>query len=217
MDRKWTFRLGFMVVVLLFTTFLPVQVSQGTTWGEFNLVSQEELRDEDLIDLNHPGLFPDLAGRAPKRVEPREDRTPVPPEATPPDEGDKPTRFPTDEKEPFDKFGQTQRIHFDYDKSEIKPEWVEALKKNAEWIKKNPQYRILIEGHCDERGSNEYNIALGERRANSTKRFLIKLGVDPDRMITKSWGEEKPLDLGKTEQAYALNRRAEFFAIRTTE
>jgi len=170
----------------------------------------------DLTDLNHPGLFPDLAGGGPKKVEPRPTREPVPP-TTPAVDQDTPKREVIDDKIPLGEIGGVQRIHFDYDKSDIKPEYVDDLKKNAEFMKKNPQYKYLIEGHCDERGSNEYNIALGERRANATKKYLIGLGVDADRMITKSWGEEKPLDLGKTESAYALNRRAEFFAIPTKE
>lgn len=178
--------------------------------------SFDDLRDEDLVDLNHPGLFPDLMVR-PRQVEPEpreliEPKVPEKPEAP-----ERPQRPVIDEKIPLERFGLVQRIHFDYDRSNIKSEYVEGLRKNAAWIKKNPQYRILIEGHCDERGSNEYNIALGERRANSTKQFLVNLGVESDRLITKSWGEEKPLDLGKTEEAYALNRRAEFFAIRTSE
>ncbi len=201
---------------LLLAALLPIQVGYGTTWDEVNLKSLEELRDEDLVDLNHPGLFPDLVKR-PRKVEPepRELIEPTGPEK--PEAPERPQRPIIEEKIPLDRFGLVQRIHFDYDRYNIKTEFVEGLRKNANWIKKNPQYRILIEGHCDERGSNEYNIALGERRAASTKRFLVNLGVDPDRLITKSWGEEKPLDLGKTEEAYALNRRAEFFAIRTSE
>jgi peptidoglycan-associated lipoprotein len=217
MNKQWVFRTGLMVCAFLLATFVSVQVSQGTTWPEFQLKSQEALNGLDLIDLNHPGLFPELAGGpAKKKVEPRPTRAPEPP-TTPPKKEETPTRPDIPEKIPLGDIGGVQRIHFDYDKSDIKPEYVDDLKKNAEFMKKNPQYKYLIEGHCDERGSNEYNIALGERRANATKKFLIGLGVDADRMITKSWGEEKPLDLGKTEAAYALNRRAEFFAIPTKE
>jgi len=220
MRKIWMYHLGFVMGVLLLTTLLPTQVSQGTTWDEFSVRSWADLEDEDLIDLNHPGLFPDLFG-IPRRVkEPKPEVTPPRLPERPPTPPERPTRIripPEDEITSFGPLGLLQRVHFDYDKYNIKPEYVEGLKKNADWIKENPQYRILIEGHCDERGSNEYNIALGERRASSTKRFLTELGVEPDRLITKSWGEEKPLDLGKTEEAYALNRRAEFFAIRTSE
>ncbi len=216
MKKAKKYPISFAVGFLLFAALLPIQVGHGTTWGEVNLKSFDDLRDEDLVDLNHPGLFPDLMVR-PRQVEPEpreliEPKVPEKPEAP-----ERPQRPVIDEKIPLERFGLVQRIHFDYDRSNIKSEYVEGLRKNAAWIKKNPQYRILIEGHCDERGSNEYNIALGERRANSTKQFLVNLGVESDRLITKSWGEEKPLDLGKTEEAYALNRRAEFFAIRTSE
>ena len=82
------------------------------------------------------------------------------------------------------------------------------LKENAELLKKYPKVKIQIEGHCDERGTNEYNLALGERRANSTKNYLVSLGISPDRISTISYGEEKPLDPGHNEEAWAKNRRA---------
>jgi peptidoglycan-associated lipoprotein len=213
------YRFGLVTGAVLLMSMLPVQVSQATTWGEQDLLSQKDLEDEDLVDLNHPGLFPELLG-VPKRVKERKPEvTPTRPPEPPPTPPTTPQRPVIEEGPfPFSRWPElVQRIHFDYDKYNIKPEFVEGLKKNADWIKKNPQYRVLIEGHCDERGSNEYNIALGERRAESTRNFLIGLGIEPGRLITKSWGEEKPLDLGKTEEAYALNRRAEFFAIRTSE
>jgi peptidoglycan-associated lipoprotein len=219
MAKIWTYRFGLVAGAVLLVSLLPVQVGQATTWDEQDLLSQKDLEDEDLVDLNHPGLFPELLG-VPKRVKERKPEvTPTRPPEPPPTPPTTPQRPVIEEGPiPFSKFPDlVQRIHFDYDKYNIKPEFVEGLKKNADWIKKNPQYRVLIEGHCDERGSNEYNIALGERRAESTKNFLIGLGIEPGRLITKSWGEEKPLDLGKTEEAYALNRRAEFFAIRTSE
>lgn len=99
-------------------------------------------------------------------------------------------------------------IHFDFDKFDIRPGNTVILKENAEILKKYPKVKIQIEGHCDERGTNEYNLALGERRANSTKNYLVSLGISPDRISTISYGEEKPLDPGHNEEAWGKNRRA---------
>jgi peptidoglycan-associated lipoprotein len=99
-------------------------------------------------------------------------------------------------------------IHFDFDKYDIRPEDAGILKQNAEVLKKYHKVKIQIEGHCDERGTNEYNLALGERRANSTKRYLLSLGVSPERISTISYGEERPLDPGHNEEAWTKNRRA---------
>lgn len=104
-------------------------------------------------------------------------------------------------------------IHFDFDKYNIRPGDAEILKENASILKKFPNLKIQIEGHCDERGTNEYNLALGERRANSAKNYLISLGISPDRISTISYGEERPLDPGHNEEAWAKNRRAHFVII----
>jgi peptidoglycan-associated lipoprotein len=104
-------------------------------------------------------------------------------------------------------------IYFDFDKSNLKPDATAILTKNAEWLSKNPAAKIRIEGNCDERGTSEYNVALGERRANSAKKYLIKLGISADRLTTVSYGKEKPLDLGHNEAAWAKNRRDDFKVI----
>jgi len=104
-------------------------------------------------------------------------------------------------------------IHFDFDKYDIRLGDAEILKENAALLKKYPNVKIQIEGHCDERGTNEYNLALGERRANSAKEYLISLGISPDRISTISYGEERPLDPGHNEEAWAKNRRAHFIVI----
>lgn len=101
-------------------------------------------------------------------------------------------------------------VHFDFDKYDIRPADAEILKENAAFLKKNPAVKIQIEGHCDERGTVEYNLALGERRANSTKKYLTNLGISLDEISTISYGEERPLDPGHTEEAWAKNRRAHF-------
>ena len=99
-------------------------------------------------------------------------------------------------------------IHFDFDKYDIRPGDAEILKGNATLLTKYPKVKIQIEGHCDERGTVEYNLALGERRANSAKKYLISLGITADRISAISYGKERPLDPGHNEEAWAKNRRA---------
>ncbi len=99
-------------------------------------------------------------------------------------------------------------IYFDFDRYDVRPEDAPILKENAVLLKKYPNVKIQIEGHCDERGTIEYNLALGERRANSTKNYLVTLGISPERISIISYGEEKPFDPGHGEEAWAKNRRA---------
>ena len=99
-------------------------------------------------------------------------------------------------------------IHFDFDNYDIRPEDAEILKGNTDLLMKYPSVKIQIEGDCDERGTVEYNLALGERRGNSAKNYLISLGISPDRISTISYGKERPLDPGHNEEAWAKNRRA---------
>lgn len=101
-------------------------------------------------------------------------------------------------------------IYFDFDRSDLKPETQEVLKRKAEWLRNNPGESVIIEGHCDERGTNEYNLALGDRRAQSANNFLIDLGIAESRLTTISYGEERPADPGKNEEAWSKNRRDHF-------
>ena len=101
-------------------------------------------------------------------------------------------------------------VQFDYDASTLSTEARRQLAENAEWIKNNNKYAVQVEGHCDSRGSVEYNIALGERRAKAVKNYLVSLGIDSKRLHVISYGEERPLDARETEEAYAKNRRANF-------
>jgi peptidoglycan-associated lipoprotein len=101
-------------------------------------------------------------------------------------------------------------INFDFDKYSLRPEARDILKGHAAWLAKNKDYKMVIEGHCDERGTTEYNLALGERRAAEAMKYLVGLGVDAERMKTISYGEEMPLDPGHTEEAWAKNRRDHF-------
>ena len=109
---------------------------------------------------------------------------------------------------------ESEHIYFDFDKSELKPAARAVLVKKAEWLRKNPNHAVRIEGHCDERGTNEYNLALGERRAMAAWKFLNALGISGDRMSTISYGEEKPADPGHNESAWSKNRRDEFKVIK---
>ena len=101
-------------------------------------------------------------------------------------------------------------IHFDFDQFSLTNEAREILAKKSSWLQGHTDLKIKIEGHCDERGSNEYNMALGERRADSAMKYLVTAGVEASRVSTISYGEEKPLDPGHNEDAWAKNRRAHF-------
>ena len=102
------------------------------------------------------------------------------------------------------------RVHFDLDRSDIKSEYKKTMEDNAAWLKKNSDAKVTVEGHCDERGTEEYNVALGNRRADSAKSYLTSLGVNASRLKTVSYGEEKPLESCHNESCWWKNRRAEF-------
>ncbi len=102
------------------------------------------------------------------------------------------------------------RVFFDYDRSDLKSEAQETVEKVAAWLLTYPDVTLVIEGNCDERGTREYNLALGERRANSVRSYLLALGIDGDRLKTISYGKERPSVLGSNVVAWAQNRRAVF-------
>ncbi len=106
------------------------------------------------------------------------------------------------------------RIFFDTDRFNIDSADQAILQTQAQWLSRYPQARVTIEGHCDERGTREYNLALGERRANAAKNYLTTLGIDPARIQTVSYGKERPEALGSNEEAWAQNRRAVTVVIR---
>ncbi len=101
-------------------------------------------------------------------------------------------------------------IFFDFDSSTIKPDMVQTIQNNAEILKQIANAYVFIEGNTDEKGTNEYNLALGERRAQNTQKYLIELGINPRRLRTISYGEERPLFFETTEAAYSYNRRVDF-------
>lgn len=101
-------------------------------------------------------------------------------------------------------------IYFDYDKSEIRPDQMSTLQSNAAWLKQHPEVKFTIEGNCDDRGSEEYNLALGDRRANKVKEFLIGQGIPESRVATISYGEDRPVCRETGEDCYQRNRNATF-------
>jgi len=107
------------------------------------------------------------------------------------------------------RFGN-QNIHFEFDSAQLSSMAKLLIKEKAEWLSTNSGVAAVIEGHCDERGTTDYNIALGERRAIAVKNYLVNLGISGSRLTTVSFGEEKPLDPGTSEEAYRQNRRAQF-------
>ena len=109
---------------------------------------------------------------------------------------------------------ETEPVYFDFDNADIRPEYRPLLEKKAGWMKANPEARVRIEGHCDDRGTAEYNLALGEKRALRVMDYLISLGVPARRLSTISYGEERPAVPGQDEEAWAKNRRAEFRLLR---
>jgi len=104
----------------------------------------------------------------------------------------------------------SEDVYFEFDKSTLDSMSQDVLSRKADWMRDNPDVVVNVEGHCDERGTNEYNLALGEKRAESAKSFLVDLGVEAYRISTVSYGEENPVDAGHNEEAWAKNRRAHF-------
>ncbi len=105
---------------------------------------------------------------------------------------------------------EVRDAYFDYDSAAIRPDAREALQKTADFLKNYPNVRVTIEGHCDDRGSTEYNLALGQRRANAVKEYLVSLGLPADHLNTTSWGKEKPFCTEASEACYQQNRRGHF-------
>jgi len=103
-----------------------------------------------------------------------------------------------------------QNVYFEFDRYDLTPEALQTLADNTRVLKAHPEARVVVEGHCDERGTVEYNLALGDKRAKAARDYMISLGVDPGQVLTISYGKERPLDPSQTENAWARNRRAEF-------
>jgi peptidoglycan-associated lipoprotein len=142
-------------------------------------------------------------------------RPPAPPEPVPEPPSIPPEPVPEDtiasaSLDDLNRNSPLKPVFFDYDSSDISGEGQHALDSNAALLKKYPSWTITIEGHCDERGTAEYNLALGERRAVAARAYLVSLGISADRLRTVSYGKEFPFDPGHDEAAFAKNRRAHF-------
>jgi peptidoglycan-associated lipoprotein len=147
-----------------------------------------------------------LAGCGGKKTAVIEDAPPPPPPPPPPVVKETPPPPPKPEVMRLD----LQRVHFDFDKYDLTPSAQRALAQHADALLKHPEFFVLIEGHCDERGTVEYNLALGEKRAEAARDFLVNYGVSPDRIRTISYGKSRPLVAGVDEATWAQNRRDEF-------
>lgn len=169
------------------------------------------------------GVLPACSGQEPPATEPDVPETepapetrPEPQPAEPPEAGDWDAAETSGDVLTPDRINEMdvlRPVYFDYDRSEIRPDQRPVLQQNATWLRQNPTVRILVEGHCDERGTREYNQALGNRRAAATRDYLVSLGVSQDRIEIISYGEERPIAQGNDEAAWARNRRAQFTAI----
>jgi peptidoglycan-associated lipoprotein len=151
---------------------------------------------------------PEPAPVAPAPVTPPTAAVPPVPAAPPAP----PPRPPAPRPAEFREVRQLGDIHFDFDRSAIRPDAAAILAAHADWIKSTRGAQILIEGHCDERGTNEYNIALGDRRARAARDYLVAHGIAASRITTITYGEERPVCAGRTESCWARNRRAHFLA-----
>ena len=178
-----------------------------------------------LLGLALAGMVAAACVRNPPPVEPdappppppagQTSRTPPPPPGPPPSP---PTPPPIGEEDEFaarsledlNRESPLQPVFFEYDRSELSPQGQSVLQANADTLRRYPTWVITIEGHCDERGSPEYNLGLGERRALVAQEYLMGLGLGSDRINTVSYGKEFPFDPGHTPEAWARNRRAHF-------
>jgi peptidoglycan-associated lipoprotein len=183
MSRKW---MVWVVVPALATALLGCPKKQPKTQPE-----------EIQVDTEEVPMMPEEVAPEPAMTE--EDRT----EPELPRDVEELNQYLRDR-------GLISDVYFDFDKAELRPEAREKLSQNAEWLRANPGYVATIEGHCDERGTNEYNLALGERRASSAQSYLVSLGVGQARLRTLSYGEERPVCTESTEGCWQRNRRAHF-------
>ncbi|MFQ5839612.1 MAG: peptidoglycan-associated lipoprotein Pal [Candidatus Methylomirabilales bacterium] len=163
------------------------------------------------------------AGPAPQVVTPEppkppmeEPVTPRPPVAEAPVKEPAITQAPVVEPRapaPTPEAPRLKDVFFDFDKAVLRPDAKAALDENLRWLRANVAAKIVLEGHCDERGTNEYNLALGERRAQAVRDYLVAAGIDAGRISTISYGEERPFVLGHDESAWKWNRRGHFVVV----
>lgn len=176
---------SFLKSVLMLALVVSFASVQGCSWFGGG--------DDDAVDVSLQGTEMDGAGSE------------LPPPADAEADGPRPTELVLME--------DMKTIYFDYDRSQIRPDQLELIDYNLRYLVANPEVKVLIEGHCDERGTIEYNFALGHRRANSVREYFIKNGILPERLSVRSKGEEEPVDAGHGEAAWSQNRRCIFYSI----
>jgi len=143
------------------------------------------------------------------RMFPTDSDTIPPPPGTSPLPGDLGSQNP-DRNAQLQEVPDLQTVYFNYDSSELSSQMQATLQANAEWIKGHSSLTVQIAGHCDERGSTEYNLNLGQKRADTVREFLVGLGIPAERLVTISYGKERPVDPSQSESAYSKNRRVQF-------
>jgi len=194
-----------VLAVCIFVACVVMVSSDSVTGRNYN--GMNFYKQADLQCLTHPDLFSKFTCRCaeeePVVVDSPTDVTPV---VDPGPQDRDPDPDPLEWK-PL----PAKAVYFDYDKSLLKPEGKAAIQRNVEFLKENSNARILIEGNCDERGTNEYNMALGERRAQAVMKYMTDLDIAASRITTKSWGEERPVALGHNESSWWQNRRGDMF------
>ncbi len=173
------------------------------------MVMRPVLSSVTLVALILTFLFVGCAKEEPPPPTTEPPPRPVAPPPPPPAPTPTPPPGPSISQQAFQEF-QNQDISFDFDKYDLRTDARTVLDRKASFLNQNSSVRVQIEGHCDERGTNEYNLALGERRANAAKQYLTTAGISAGRLSTISYGEERPLDPGHNEAAWARNRRAHF-------
>jgi peptidoglycan-associated lipoprotein len=182
---------------------LMLAVVMFVSFGSYGCAKKQVKGEEGKVESQKPGQ-PGTEGAGEKKEEGKREVTEAPP-------GPKETPEVSESQK-----GELalEDVHFDFDRYDIRPGDADILSRDAGWAKKNPGQNISIEGHCDERGTVEYNLALGERRAEAAKNYLVSLGVDAGVLKTISYGKSKPMDDGHDEAAWAKNRRAHFVVVR---
>jgi len=195
---------------------LVVSCARKTVTTEPSAVTEpsEEPAEEKVVEAAPPApAEEEQAQEVAKEV--AEEEEPAKKAETIPEELTKEPEIVEDEEAKLEEIAARNRflyedIYFEFDKSNLLPMAQITLKKKAEHLYNHPNITIVIEGHCDERGTNEYNLALGDRRGGSAKSFLVDLGISPSRLTTISYGEERPVDPRHNREAWAKNRRADF-------
>jgi peptidoglycan-associated lipoprotein len=166
--------------------------------GAISVVAACKKQPPKTTEQAKPSEAPTTPG--PREVAPPPRTTPAPVESSP----------LSGDLDQLNRAGYLKDAFFDYDKSDIRDDARAVLAADGEWLKKYASVQVLIEGHCDERGTSEYNLALGDRRANACKEYLVSLGLDGARIKTVSYGKERPFCTASTEDCWQQNRRGHF-------